>query len=114
MTDQRGNATSRPALTAPLKWHGGKTYLANHIIAQMAPHTAYVEPYFGGGAVLLARNPADPRLWAGDTSSLRGVSEVVNDIDGRLITFWRVLQREDTFARFARIVQAVPFARVEW
>ena len=60
-------------LTPPLKWHGGKHYLAERIIAIMPAHTHYVEPYFGGGAVLLA-NPF-------------GVSEVVNDLHGELTNF---------------------------
>jgi len=56
---------SMPATTnigAPLKWHGGKSYLADRIIALMPRHLHYVEPYFGGGQVLFRRDPADPRL----------------------------------------------------
>jgi DNA adenine methylase len=100
-------------LTQPLKWHGGKYYLAPQIVALMPQHLHYVEPFFGGGAVLLARDPADRRLWAGDTSSTRGVSEVVNDIHGGLTNFWRVIQRPETFDRFARIVP-VPFSQPEF
>jgi DNA adenine methylase len=88
-------------ISPPLKWHGGKTYLARRIIALMPPHTHYVEPYAGGLAVLLAKNP-------------EGVSEVVNDLDGRLTSFWRVLKQPDTFERFRRTVEAVPFSQVEW
>jgi hypothetical protein len=98
----------RPA-AGPLKWHGGKHYLARRIVALMPRHLHYVEPFAGGLAVLLARDPADPRLWAGDGSGARGVSEVANDLDGRLVNFWRVLRGEDTFARFARQMQASPF-----
>jgi DNA adenine methylase len=65
-------------LTPPLKWHGGKHYLARRIVALMPRHTCYVEPYGGGLAVLLAKNPED-------------VSEVVNDLHGGLTHFWRVL-----------------------
>src|SRR5262249_54167283 len=36
----------------PLKWHGGKHYLAKHVLSMMPPHLHYVEPYFGGGQVL--------------------------------------------------------------
>lgn len=63
----------------PLKWHGGKHYLAQDIVAMMPPRCRrpgnpaaddtgwlhYVEPYFGGGAVLLANDPI-------------GISEVAN------------------------------------
>jgi DNA adenine methylase len=64
--------------------------------------------------VLLARDPADPRLWAGDGSGTRGVSEVANDLDGRLMNFWRVLRDEGTFGRFRRQVEATPLSRGEW
>ena len=52
----------------------------------MPPHLHYVEPFFGGGAVLLARDPEDDGLWL---FPHKGVSEVVNDINGQLINFWR-------------------------
>jgi DNA adenine methylase len=102
-----GSATSR--LIQPLKWHGGKHYLATKIIALMPPHLHYVEPYAGGLAVLLARDPDDPRLSLGT-----GVSELVNDRDGHLINFWRVLQDEVTFEKFRRMVEAIPLSRSEW
>jgi DNA adenine methylase len=86
---------------APLKWHGGKYYLADWIISLMPEHVHYVEPYAGGLAVLLAKDPV-------------GVSEVVNDIDGDLMNFWRVLQRPATFDRFKHRVDATPFSQVEW
>jgi DNA adenine methylase len=98
-------------LTNPLKWHGGKSYLAQPIIALMPPHLHYFEPFFGGGAVLLARDPDDQRLWP---PGHKGVSEVVNDINGRLINFWRVLQDPELFDRFMRIVACIPLSRDEW
>jgi DNA adenine methylase len=98
----------------PLKWHGGKHYLAPKIVALMPPHLHYVEAFFGGGAVLFARDPDDPALFAGDVAHLRGVSEVVNDVNGRLINFWRVLQDPVLFQQFYRAVEAIPLARAEW
>lgn len=88
-------------LTQPLKWHGGKHYLAKAIIGLMPPHLHYVEPYFGGGAVLLNKDPI-------------GVSEVINDINGDLTNFWRILQDEGAFEKFRRRIDAVPFSQVEW
>ena len=43
-----------------------------------------------------------------------GVSEVVNDVDGRLTNFWKVLQDEAMFAEFHRLVEAIPFSELEW
>jgi DNA adenine methylase len=98
----------------PIKWHGGKHYLAPKIVALMPPHLHYVEPFFGGGAVLFERDPDDARLFVGDVAHLRGVSEVVNDINDRLINFWRVLQDAERFQQFRRTVEAIPLARGEW
>ena len=95
----------------PLKWHGGKYYLAAKIVDRMPPHLHYVEPFFGGGAVLFAREPENPEGWL---FPHQGVSEVVNDVHDRLINFWRVLQGEDTFAAFRRKVEAIPLSRVAW
>ena len=83
----------------PLKYHGGKSYLAKRIIDLMPPHVHYVEPYFGGGAVLFAKDP-------------EGVSEVVNDINAELTNFWRVLSIPDCFDMFVRRVSAIPFSQV--
>lgn len=67
------------AVNGPLKWHGGKHYLAPKIVVQMPPHLHYVEPLFGGGAVRLSKNPDE-------------VSDVVNDLDGDLLNFWKVIR----------------------
>lgn len=85
----------------PLKWYGGKQYLADKIIAMMPKHLHYVEPYFGGGAVLF-RKPCE------------GVSEVVNDLNKDLTNFWRVLQADKWFTLFQRVIEAMPFSEVEW
>ncbi len=92
---------SASALIQPLKWHGGKFYLAPKIIALMPAHVHYVEPFFGGGSVLLTKSPD-------------GVSEVVNDVHHELTNFWRVLQDETRFEQFRRVIEAIPFSQVEW
>lgn len=85
----------------PIKWHGGKSYLARWIIGLMPPHTRYCEPYFGGGAVLFNK-PCE------------GVSEYVNDINGELTNFWRVLQGDETFAEFRRVLEFMPLSDDEF
>ena len=109
-------STTRPTSTAsgPLKWHGGQSYLARRIIDVMPRHRHYVEPFAGGLAVVPARDPEDPRLWLEDSSGQRGVSEVVNDLDGRLVNFWRVLREPDLFAHFVRLCEATPLSRAVW
>lgn len=88
-------------MRGPLKWHGGKAYLAKRIVKLMPPHLHYVEPFAGGLSVLLEKDP-------------KGVSEVVNDRNRDLVNFWRVLQDENQFARFVRRAQAMPFSKEEY
>src|SRR5262249_53323610 len=52
-------------------------------------------------AVLLANDPA-------------GISEAVNDLDGRLTDFWRVLQDPERFRELERVLTATPFSEAEW
>jgi site-specific DNA-adenine methylase len=89
------NPTVIETITPPLKWHGGKWYIAEKVIDLMPRHLHYVEPYAGGLAVLLAKNPYDPSKYWGEKGYEQGVSEVVNDLHRGLTNFWRVLQRED-------------------
>lgn len=85
----------------PLKWHGGKSYLADQIIALMPPHVHYVEPFFGGGAVLF-RKPCE------------GVSEVVGDTYRRLTWFWQAIADPWCFREFREIIELVPFSQERW
>jgi len=108
----------------PLKWHGGKSYDVAWIIEKMPPHLIYIEPFFGGGQVLFARDPE--RDWLaghpeahyqknGDLyAKHRGCSEIVNDIYEELINFWTVLQDPVLFQEFNRRVVLTPFAEVEF
>ena len=97
---QRSNVAA-DKLTQPLKWHGGKNAfsgkLAKWIISLMPKHLHYVEPYFGGGAVLLNKDP-------------EGVSEVINDCDGDLMNFWNVLAT--TPDRMLKALWGTPFSEV--
>jgi DNA adenine methylase len=79
----------------PLKWHGGKTYLAKWVL-EHAPesYVHYVEPYFGGGAVLFAREA--------------GKSEVVNDLNGHLTNFWTVLRDPTQYRSLQRMLDMTP------
>lgn len=88
-------------MTFPLKWTGGKGPIADWIVSQLPPHSNYCEPFAGGLAVLLAKEP-------------EGVSEVVNDLNKNLSLFWRVLRDPDLFRRFMRIVEATPFSESVW
>jgi DNA adenine methylase len=76
-------------LKAPFPYFGGKSTIADAVWARFGDVSNYVEPFFGSGAVLLAR-PHPPR------------TETVNDADGLLANFWRALQADpDAVAHYA-------------
>lgn len=88
----------RPALRPPFAYYGGKTTLAPQIAALLPDHEHYVEPFAGSLAVLLAKRPS--------------IQETVNDLDGNLVTFWRVLR--DTPEELARVCSLTPYSREEF
>jgi DNA adenine methylase len=112
------STTQVGSLTPPLKWHGGKHYLARHVLELMPGHLHYVEPYFGGGQVLFARDPKDPRyFWGGLTSDKRkadGVSEVINDLHRDLMGFYSVVKDESLFTQLQRRLYLTNNMEAEW
>jgi DNA adenine methylase len=65
-------------MRSPLKWLGGKSRLAGEIVRVIPPHRRYAEVFAGAGWVFFAKHPAR--------------HECLNDINGDLIAFYRVLQ----------------------
>lgn len=63
---------------SPLGYLGGKSRLAAKIIERIPPHTCYVEPFCGGAWVYFTKAPSK--------------IEVLNDLDGELVNFWRVIR----------------------
>ena len=78
-------------LKAPFPYPGGKSRIAPVVWQRFGDPANYVEPFFGSGAVLLARPPFDGNR-----------IETVNDADGHVANFWRALQADpDEVARYA-------------
>lgn len=88
----------------PLKWHGGKFYLADRILSLIPEHTHYVEPYFGGGAVFF-RKPI---------TLIEGHSEVINDAYSYLMNFWTVLQSPLLMQELQKALELTPFSEQVW
>lgn len=82
----------------PFAYFGGKSILAPKIAAMLPAHGHYVEPYCGSLAVLLAKQ--------------RAGMETVNDLDGALVTFWRVLRERP--ADLARVCALTPHSLAEF
>jgi len=89
------SAPSRPVV----RWYGGKWKLAPWIMSHFPPHRIYVEPYGGGGSVLIRK----PRAYA----------EVWNDLDGEIVNLFRVLRDDAMAARLTEQLRLTPFAREE-
>jgi DNA adenine methylase len=106
------------SLNPPLKWHGGKHYLARSVLALMPQQLYYCEPYFGSGQVLFARDPADRRLWwPGLTSDGRkadGVIEVANDLHRDLMNFYTVLKDGQLFVELQDRLDKTQHHEAEW
>jgi DNA adenine methylase len=118
VTSKSGREDVSPDLTTPLKWHGGKSYVAQRVLELMPRHLHYVEPYFGGGQVLFARDPQDQRYWwdgmTSDGRQAKGVSEVINDLHGDLMNFYRVLKDPGLFGRLHHRLELTLFSEAEW
>lgn len=91
-----GFAPRRPLL----RYHGGKWKLAEWIIEHFPPHRAYVEPFGGGGSVLLRK----PRAYA----------EVYNDLDGEVVNCFRVMRDPKKASKLRTRLLLTPFARAEF
>lgn len=87
----------RQPVKPPFAYYGGKTTLAPVIAGLLPEHEHYVEPFAGSLAVLLAKKPSR--------------AETVNDLDGDLVTFWRVLR--DQPEELERVCALTPHSRAE-
>ena len=92
---------SRPItarLRPPVKWHGGKHYLAARIIACFPAHRVYLEPFGGAASVLLNKPPVEV--------------EAYNDLDLRITRLFRALQNQGP--EFLARVQMIPYSQKEF
>lgn len=62
---------------SPLRWRGGKFLLASRIVRLMPAHSAYCEVFCGAAHVFFRKSPSPV--------------EIINDVNGELVNFWRVL-----------------------
>lgn len=87
---------------SPLAWVGGKSKLTSTIIPLIPEHKCYVEVFAGAAWVLFRKEPSKV--------------EVINDINGDLITLYRVIQNHlEEFVRYFKwsLVSRDEFARLQ-
>lgn len=81
-----------------LKYPGAKWRVADWIVSHMPPHVSYLEPFFGGGAVLFSKKPSH--------------TETINDIDSNVVNFFKILREKPD--ELARVVRFTPWSREEY
>jgi len=94
-----------PVLKAPMPYFGKKDKVAPEVWKRFGNVRGYIEPFFGSGAVLLAR-----------PHKVRGI-EVANDRDGNIVNFWRAIQANpDAVASWADwpVTELDRLARHRW
>lgn len=85
-------------MKACFAYYGGKSGMAPLIVSLLPPHRVYMEPFAGSLAVLFAKEPSQ--------------HEIVNDLDGAVVVFFRMLRdRPDELERACRLT---PYARLEY
>lgn len=81
-----------------LKYPGAKSRLADWIISNIPKHDVYVEPFAGSLAVLLNKS--------------RCHIETVNDLDGEVVNFFRILR--DKPEELKKLIELTPYGREEY
>lgn len=95
MSTQAPDRVTRPIL----KYLGGKWRIAPWIISHFPPHVVYVEPFGGGGNILL-RKPRSP-------------VEVFNDLDEEIVNIFRVARDDARAERLQELLNLTPWAAAE-
>lgn len=90
------NAPTRPIL----RYYGGKWSLAPWVLRHLPHGRRYVEPFGGGGSILL-RKP-------------RSRIEVYNDLDGRVVNVFRVLRDPLMASELERLIRLTPWSFSEY
>jgi len=81
-------------MKSPLVYVGGKSILSKQIILMIPQHSIYCEVFAGAGWVFFKKEPSK--------------SEIINDLDSDLISFYRVLQNhlEEFLRQFKWLLQS--------
>jgi DNA adenine methylase len=90
-------STTNFTMKGPISYVGGKNRIAQQIIEIFPKHKTYVEVFAGGAQVLFHKEPSPV--------------EVLNDLDGDVVTFFRVCQ-----SHYEELIRYLKFTLVsrEW
>jgi DNA adenine methylase len=82
-------------MKTPISYYGGKQSMLKYILPMIPEHQAYVEPFFGGGAVFWAKQPLKV--------------EIINDYNGMVVNFYE--QLKTNFSELKNMIDATPYSR---
>lgn len=74
-----------------------KKRIASWIIENMPDHHSYLDPYFGGGGMFFEKPPSK--------------IETVNDLDGEVVNFFRVIQNPESCQELQEWLTYTPYSR---
>ena len=77
----------------PITYYGGKQRMINHILPLIPDHITYVEPFFGGGAILFAKEKSS--------------AEIINDLNGEVINFYQ--QCKENFEMVRKLISKTEY-----
>lgn len=86
-------------MLAPFRYLGSKHRLVPWLLDHFPPHSTYVEPFGGSGAVLLNKAPAPV--------------EIFNDLNGDVVNLYALLRRPRLAEHLARLLHLTPYAEAE-
>jgi len=98
--DSHDNEDHSVILRAPFNYPGGKSRIARKIANALPPFKAYVEPFGGSAAVLLARKPV--------------ALEIYNDRYGGVVALYRVLRDPNKYQELMAKCECTIHSREDW
>lgn len=86
------------ALNPVLKYPGAKWNLSEWIISNIPPHTTYLEPFFGSGAIFFNKQPS--------------YRETINDLNKQVVNLFKVIREQPE--ELAWRIEFSPWSRDEY
>lgn len=87
-------------LKSPINRLGGKYFLRSWLTSMIPEHVLYCEPFCGAGHLPFSKTPSQ--------------AEIINDIDGHLITFFKVIKDHEKRQKLIEILGYMPYSRSLW
>lgn len=87
-------------MRSPIILIGGKGHMQAKLLPLIPSHKTYVEPFCGGASLFFAKKPSP--------------IEVLNDIDGTIVSLFRMLRDPDMFVELQRRLSLTPYSRLEY